>query len=218
MKLAESMKYVLKKKSQNIVTSILKEDLKKVFQDAIVVIKSFVQNKKKIPRLAEIKSTFIGTALLIKVIPQRINTAFKIFTSEFLQEIEKIPDPRQKTVFCMKVLAGLSKLTLSSAYSVGFGDRKLLGLGASKNIYSQVIVSKLIFKTVQSFIVRFITEIEKEISDPVELKTLQEFKAIVMDDSGNAIDKIFDGVIDPEDPAFKIVENFKNYIYSGELN
>ena len=63
----------------------------------------------------------------------------------------------------MKVLAGLSKFALSAAYDVGLGDIKLLGFGRSKVTYSRAIVAKLIFKTLQSFIVRFIDEVEKEI-------------------------------------------------------
>ncbi len=73
------------------------------------------------------------------------------------------------------------------------------------------------FRTIQAFIVRFIQEVEKEITDPVELKNLQSFRDIVLDDSGNAIDKFFEGVTDPDDRAFGIVENFKNYILTGEI-
>ncbi len=57
---------------------------------------------------------------------------------------------------------------------------------------------------------------EKEISNPEELLQLQSYKDIVMDDSGNAIDKFFDGVTDANDRAFAIVENLKKYILTGE--
>ena len=79
------------------------------------------------------------------------------------------------------------------------------------------MAGKLMFRTIQAFIVRFIQEVEKEITDPAELLNLQHFRDIVLDDSGNAIDKFFEGVTDHNDRAFGLVENFRNYIMTGEL-
>jgi hypothetical protein len=72
------------------------------------------------------------------------------------------------------------------------------------------------FKTIQSFLVRLIQEMEKEITDLEELKNLQNYKDIILDDSANAIDKFFLGVTDPNDRAFVIVDKLKKYILTGE--
>lgn len=191
---------------------MVKEDVKKTATD-------FISNAQKInikESITDAKESLQGTILLLRAIPMRVNDGFKIFTKEFLSELDKLPDQKQKTVFCMKVLAGLSKFALSSAYDVGLGDAKLLGVVKTKNLVTNIIISKMLFKTLQAFIVRMIDEMEKEITDPTELKNLQGIKTVILDDSGNAIDKFFTGVTDPNERAFKIVENFKIFILTGD--
>ncbi len=191
---------------------MVKEDVKKTATD-------FISNAQKInikESITDAKESLQGTILLLRAIPMRVNDGFKIFTKDFLTELDKLPDQKQKTVFCMKVLAGLSKFALSSAYDVGLGDAKLLGVVKTKNIVTNIIISKMLFKTLQAFIVRMIDEMEKEITDPTELKNLQGIKTVILDDSGNAIDKFFTGVTDPNERAFKIVENFKIFILTGD--
>ena len=223
MNLAESMKYVLKNKSQNIFSLLVKEDFKNIVTDFVGDLVSVTQKRKSLYRnfslketLKGVKDSAQGTVILFKTIPDRVKNGFRIFSDELLSELEKLPDQKQKTVFCMKVLAGMSKFALSSAYDVGFGESKLLGFGKSKNIVKNVIISRLVFKTVKSLILRLINEMEKEMSNPEELKNLQSFRDIVMDDSGNAIDKFFEGVTDPDDRAFMLVDNLKKYILTGE--
>ncbi len=211
MNLAESMKYVLKNRTQSIVTSLVKEDLKNLLKKSSDIKKFSLKDS-----FTEVKGSLQATILLARAIPQRINEGFRIFSMELMQEMEKLPDQKQRTMFCMKVLAGLSKFALSSAYDVGFGDAKLLSFGKSKIAYPRVIASKVMFKAIQSFIIKFIEELEKEVTNHDELKNLRSFKEIVLDDEGNAIDKFFEGVTDPDDRAFVIVENFKNYILTGE--
>jgi hypothetical protein len=81
---------------------------------------------------------------------------------------------------------------------------------------ANVVVTRVLFKAIQSFIIRFIEEIENEVTDPEELIKIRGFKETVLDDSGNAIDKFFDGVTDPGDRAFVIVDNFKRFVLTGE--
>jgi Leucine-rich repeat (LRR) protein len=206
------MKHVLITKTRGIISHVVKEDVKKTATD-------FISNAQKInikDSITDAKESLQGTILLLRAIPMRVNDGFKIFTKEFLSELDKLPDQKQKTVFCMKVLAGLSKFALSSAYDVGLGDAKLLGVVKTKNLVTNIIISKMLFKTLQAFIVRMIDEMEKEITDPTELKNLQGIKTVILDDSGNAIDKFFTGVTDPNERAFKIVENFKIFILTGD--
>jgi hypothetical protein len=223
MNLSESVKFVLKNKAQNIFQVMVKEDLKNSIKEIPSNIAAFTKYSNRAIRrfsvkesLSEVKSSIYGTALLVKVIPQRTNEGMKIFFQSFITELEQLTDPKERTVFCMKVMAGLSKFALSTAYDVGLGDIKLLGFGRSRVTYSRAIVAKIIFKTLQSFIIRFIDEVEKEIENPEELNQLEGLKKIVLDDSGNAIDKFFEGVTDPHDRAFKLVDDLRNYILTGE--
>ena len=224
MNISESMKHVLKTKSQSIFSSLVKEDFKviiKGFAGDLISLKPQKKNFKKFnfkESMLGIKDSVQGTAIVLKEIPRRLNEGFRIFQQELMDELDKLPDQKQKTMFCMRVLAGLSKFALSSAYDVGLGDRKLLGFGGSyKKAMTQAMASKLMFKTIQAFIIRFIQEVEKEITDPEELKSIQGFKETIMDDSGNAIDMVFEGVTDPNDRAFIIIDNFKHYVLTGEL-
>jgi hypothetical protein len=166
--------------------------------------------------LKDVKDSIQGTTLLLKVIPARVNHGFKYFGEDLLSELEKLPDQKQRTVFCMKVLASLSKFALSAAYDIGLGEVKLLGVGKGKIVYSRLIAAKIFYKVFQLFIIRLIDEIEKEVTNINELEKLKNLKDIVLDNSGNAIDKFFDGVIDPNDEAFLVVEKFKKYVFSGE--
>lgn len=223
MNLSDSIKFVLRNKSQTIFTLLVKEDLKNTVKDVPRNVVAFTKLSKKAIRsfrfkesMGDVKESIQGTAILLKVIPQRVNQAFKHFGQDFTKEIDQLTDSKERTVFCMKVIAGLCKFALSSAYDVGLGDVKLLGLKKGKILYSRVIVAKLMYKTIQAFIVRFIDEIEKQITEPEELKQLDMMKKMILDDKGNAIDKIFEGVTDPNDKAFILVENFRKYILTGE--
>ncbi len=222
MNLADSMKHVLKNKSQNIFALIVKEDFTRIVKDFAGGVLDLNNKSKNAYKKFSLKESFINvkdsihsSVLLFKAIPQRVSDGFKIFGDELMAEVDKFSDPKQKTVFCMKVLAGLSKFAVSSAYDVGIGDGKILRLGKNKNIIPNIVISRLMFKTIQSFLVRLIQEMEKEITDLEELKNLQNYKDIILDDSANAIDKFFQGVTDPNDRAFIIVDNFKNYILTG---
>lgn len=219
MNIADSMRHVLKNKSQNILTLLVKEDLKNIFKDFVGVIysstKKFPKKFKLKESLEDAKDTISASALLMKEIPRRLNDGFRVFSSELLIELDKLPDQKQKTIFCMKVLAGLSKLAISSVYDIGLGDAKLLGFGKKRSLIKNVVLAKLVYKTIQALIIRMIQEMEKELTDLEELEQLQTFKKIVMDDSGNAIDKFFEGVTDADDRAFTIVNDLKRYIQSG---
>ena len=223
MNLAESMKHVLKNKRKNIFSLLVKEDIKNIVKDFagdVVTVtkkrKSSFKNFSFKESVTDFKDSVQGTVILMRAIPQRVSDGFRIFGQELMSELENLPDQKQKTVFCMKVLAGVSKFALSSAYEVGLGEAKLLGMGRHKNIVTNVIVSKLLFKTIKSLIIRLIEEMEKEITNIEELKQLQSFKDIVMDDKGNAIDKFFEGVTDADDRAFAIVDNLKKFILTRE--
>lgn len=215
MNLSESLRHVLKHKSQNILTLIIKEDVKNF---------SFFEKLRKFKRhdfslknsVGEFKNSLETTVLLFKVLPKRIRNGFRLFAQDLLKELELLPDQKKKTIFSLKVLAGISQFALSSAYDLGVGESKLLRIGKSKNLVTNIIISKIMFKTIQAFIIRLITEMEKEVTDAEELKVLQNFRKMILDDSVNAIDKFFDSMTVPGDQAFTIVENFKRYILTGE--
>lgn len=163
MNLAESMKYVLKNKSQNIFKLLVKEDFKNIVKDFAGELVTTTKKRKNSFKNFSFKESFSNakdsvqsSVFLMKAIPHRVNNGFRIFSTELMRELDKLPDQKQKTIFSMKVLAGISKFALSSAYDVGLGDAKLLGIGRHKNIVANVVLSRLMFKTIQSLIVRLV--------------------------------------------------------------
>jgi hypothetical protein len=224
MSLSQSMKNVFKTKGQHLLSAFMKEDVKKIVKDVVADVVVLTKKRNSIREfslkhsLQEFRANVQDTAVLLRVIPQRISNGLRIFMTEFIHEMETLPDQKERTVYSMKVLAALSKFAFFSAYELGFsGAPKLLVLGKSRGMYSNLIMSRLLYKSIQAFLVRFIEEVEKDVVDPEELKNLQSFKDIVLDDAGNAVDKFFEGMVDPDDKAFALVENFKNYIFTGEL-
>jgi hypothetical protein len=153
--LDDLVKHVLKNKSQSIFSLLVKEDFKEIIKGFAGDLVSFKPKKSGLKNfslknsLQDIKGTFQVTAIVIREIPRRLNEAFKIFQQELMEEIEKLPDQKKKTMFVMRVLAGLSKMALSSAYDVGLGDKKILGFGGKyKKAVTHVVASKLMYKTV----------------------------------------------------------------------
>ena len=215
MNLADSMKHVLKNKSQKIITLIIKEDLKNI---------SFLKNIKKYNSqdfslknsIIEIKDSIQGTILVFRVLPTRLKLGLSFFSQDLLFELDKLPDQKKKTIFSLKVLAGISRFALSSAYDLGVGESKLVRIGKSRNLITNIIITKVLFKTMKAFILRLTAEMEKEITDVNELQMLQDFVNMVQDDSLNAIDKLFVGMTESGDQAFTIVERFKKYILTGQ--
>ena len=215
MNLAESLKHVLKNKSQKIITLIIKEDLKNIsFFNNIKKYKSQDFSLKK--SFVEIKDSIQGTVLVLRVLPSRLKMGLSFFSQDLLCELDKLPDQKKKTIFSLKVLAGISRFALSSAYDLGVGDSKLVRIGKSKNLITNIIITKVLFKTMKAFILRLTSEMAKEITDADELQMLQNFVNMVQDDSLNAIDKLFVGITESGDQAFTIVERFKKYILTGQ--
>jgi hypothetical protein len=216
MNLAESVKFVIKNKSPKIFGSLIKQDLKNLLKETPANLIELTKSIDLGESLKDAKESIQGTALLLKVIPRRINNGLKNFGEDLVNELDQLPDQKQRTVFFMKVLASLSRFALSSAYDIGLGEVKLLGIGKGKIVYSRLIAAKIFYKLIQVFIVRLIEEIEKEVDNVDEIEKLKNLKILVLDNSGNAIDKFFDGVIDPNEKAYQIVEKFKKYVFSGE--
>lgn len=222
MKISHAMKKVFRHQGQDIISDFIKQDGKKIISDAIadlVVLgkKTTTPRAFSLKRVSDFKRTLEDTALLLKVIPNRLRDGFTHFMNEFLKEMSQLPDQKARTVYSMKVIAALSKMAFASAYDLGTGPRLLIMGKNVRSAYTGLVLSKILYRSVQAFLVRFIQEVEKDTTDPQELANLEIFKKIILDDEGNAIDKFFSGIVDPQDRAFSLVEKFRNYIFTGEL-
>jgi hypothetical protein len=227
MNLAESTKFVLKTKSRRIVASFWKNDLLVILKGLMSEIPQAFQHKGQhqdsLKRyglknlLSEFKDSGSEAISIFKVIPDRIIKGFKFFRDDFLSELESQPDPKQKTIFCIKVIGALSRFALGALY--GFkkskGESNLLGIGKHRNYFTQFLMSALIFKISQILVLRVLEEIEQELSDPESLKHLLYFKKM-LSDSTEPTEEMFGEAAVPGEKSFELVENLKHYIMTGE--
>ncbi len=226
MNLADSMKKILKNPGQNVFTDFWKEDVKTILldvgRDIAQMAKSsagsfrdFKKNGIKITA-KEMYESAADTLLIFKVLPGRVKEGFSNFKVQLVQELEGQPDQKQKTIFSLKVIGALTSFTLGAFYSIKRGktDFSFKGL-RRRNAITQFIVAELVFKLSQVFIHRFLTELEKEVSDPEDLKNVRYFKELISDRSKADIE--IEGEPAAEgDRAIEIVETLKHFIMTGK--
>lgn len=218
MNLSESMKFVLRSKIPNIFSEFWKEDFKSILrdiqQDLGGILKSHPDEKTH-GNLTEWRESALDAATIIRHAPKRVKNGFAFFREDFLEELEKQKDSKEKTVFCLKVLGALTSFAVSAVYGVRRAKLNFsLPNRRSRNVFAQFLAAELVFKLSRLFIHRFILEVEKQISDPEELNKLKFYKIILNDKSANPLNELPPG--EPGDKAFEIVESLKNFILNGE--
>ncbi len=228
MNIADSFKHVLRNRSQSLFTEFWNEDVKAVLKDSpaelLRMFKSGAGQVKSFKRKA-IKSTFSEVydstqdmVTIFKVIPARVKEGFSHFKEDLVHELENQADAKHKTIFCLKVLAALGSFSLAAIYNVkrGTGDFAFNGL-KRKNAFTQFLVHELVFKLSQVFILRFLSEVEQQVSDPEELSHIRFFKGLIADkeklqEEAHRLNK----ELEPGDRAVELVEELKNYIFTGK--
>jgi hypothetical protein len=228
MNLADSVKKVLKSKSQNIFSDFWKDDLKTIIMDIAHDVtrmgKATGRSFKNIKKLG-VKTSFkemldsgADTLLIFKVLPGRVKAGFLKFKEEFIQELEIQPDQKQKAIFSLKVIGALTSFALGTIYSVKKGktDFTLKGL-KRRNAFTQFIVAELVFRISQVFIHRFLSELEKEVSDPEDLKNIRYFKELIAGRSQvENEDNSENEIIVTSDRSIEMVEALKQFIMTGK--
>lgn len=227
MNIADSMKNVLRTKSQIIFNDIWRDDLKNILMDISDdishMIKSGASSFKNLKRnkfrfnFKEMVDSGTDALLIFKVLPGRVKDGFMHFKDDLQHELEKLEDSKHKTFFCLKVFGALSSFTIGTIYGFkrGTADFTIKGL-KRKNAFTQFIVAEIVFKISQLFIQRFLDEVEKEVNDPDELKNLRYFKELISSRSKLENHKNSEPDELPGDPAIIIVENLKTYIMTGK--
>lgn len=228
MNLAESMKHVLMAKGQMIFTQFWKDDLTLIARDFkkdfVDLGKSSRHKLKTLKRQSiketalEIKESAVDTVLIFKVIPGRIRDGFIIFQDQLLAELESLPDQKQKTIFCLKVIGALGGSTLSAFRGMRKGGNSLNFSGLRiRNAFTHYVVTELVFKLSQVFILRFLSEVEKELTDEHDRKNIKFFKDILSDNARLEESELFhETPLEPGDRALAIVEGLRNYIMTGQ--
>jgi len=155
--------------------------------------------------------------LILKVLPERIREGFKHFNYDFHDELEKIPDPKLKKIFVLKVFGALTSFTIGSIYSVKKSATEFSMKGLRRrNAFTQFIIAEIIFKLSQMFFHKFLNEVEKLVTDEEDLKNVRYFKDLVSDRSQMQENAEEMQDIEDTDPAILVVQNLKSYIMTGK--
>jgi hypothetical protein len=226
MNLADSMKKVLKNNSQNIFTDFWKEDLKTILKDigrdvaqmaksGAGTFRGIKTNGIKITAKEMLESAS-DTLLIFKILPKRVYQGFADFKEALVQELDSQPDQKQKTIFSLKVIGALTSFTLGAVYSIRRGKTEFFFSGLKRrNVMTQFIVAEVVFKLSQVFILRFLTELEKEVTNPEDLKSIRYFKDLIS--ARSMVEAVQNGEAFVEaDKAIEIVENLKRFIMTGK--
>jgi hypothetical protein len=224
MNIADSLKHVLKSKSQNILSDFLSRDLKIILtsfsKDVSHMYKSGASSLHQIKNGGvkfspmDIHEAMVDSWLILKVFPRRVKEALVFFKDDLLEELEKQADPKQKAIFSFKVLGTITSFTLGIIYNVKRGQTEfnLKGL-KRRNAFTRFIVAELIFKITQHFLQRILSEVEQELTDPEDKKSIRYFRQLLAERSELA--EAYGDEIDA-DKAIEIIEDFKNHILTGK--
>lgn len=227
MNLADSMKKILKNNGQNIFTDFWKDDLKTILIDvagdiahmAKSGVGSFRDLKKNGIKITakEMIESASDTLLIFKVLPGRVSQGFIQFKEQLIRELDNQPDQKKKTIFSLKVIGALTSFTLGTIYSIKRGKTDFAFTGLKRrNAITQFMVAEIVFKLSQVFIQRFLTELEKEVSDPEDLKNVRYFKDLISDRSKADADYVPGDVPKESDRAIEIVDALKHFIMTGK--
>jgi dsDNA-binding SOS-regulon protein len=226
MNLADSMKSVLKNKSHvfsefwkddlKIVLTEVQNDLSRMVKDGKETIQSLKKDGIKI-NLKEMAESGADALLIFKVLPGRIKDGFTYFKDDLVEELESLPGQKQKTIFSLKVIGAVISFTIGIIYNIkkGRSDFSIKGL-KRMNAFTQFIVAELVFKISQLILLRFLNEIEKQVTEPDELKHIRYFRELLSDrEKAEAENEVLSSA-EPGDRAIEIVEDLKKYIMTGK--
>ena len=229
MNLSESMKHVLKNKTQSLFSDFWKEDLRLIISDLKADLSHF--NKSGLSRIkslknfdlktasTEVKNSAVDTLEIFKVMPRRMKEAFSHFREEVLLEMENLSDAKERAVFGLKILGALGTSALGFFYGMkrASSGARFKGLRL-RSAFTQYVISEFVFKVTQLFILRFLKEVEAELSEEGDVKRIRFFKEILSrQDRWDAGDLPDETQLEPGDRALEIVENLKNYIITGSI-
>ncbi len=221
------MKHVLKNKTQSLFSDFWKEDLRLIVSDLKNDLLHF--NKTGLSRLKslknfnlkssarEVRESAVDTFEIFKIMPKRMREAFSLFREEVLSEMEGLPDGKERAIFGLKILGALGTSALGFFYGMkrASNGARFKGLRL-RSAFAQYVISEFVFKVTQLFILRFLKEVEAELSEEGDVKRIRFFKDLLSrEDRWEAGDLPDDSQLEPGDRALEIVESLKNYIITG---
>lgn len=195
MKIWEASTVILKTRRANLLQGFWKEDLK----DIVIDLKD---NWDMLKSPKNIKANLRDAKSLLIDLPFRVKIAFGDFKRDFFAEAARIDDPKEKAVFTLKVAGLLTALIYNTfeEYQMSY-----LQLGGKK--MSRVFAIGILLRVGHAFVLRFLNELEGELTDPEDLKKIQFLRMTLEgEEAPSAEDEL------PHGPAFDIVDRLKRQL------
>lgn len=216
MTLAEAVKYVLVNRSKNLLSDFFLEDLTTILSDWGKEITSLLKSGADLTRkgsrytTTDIKEAFLESYEIVKILPGRIKDAFQQFYHEFLSELEAISDPKEKSVFSIKVIGSLVSTILGILYSVKKGTANVsLNSLKKPGRFTTFIAAVLLIRISLALVLRFLTEVDSRIEDLEEKKHLRYFINLLSNQDSESH-------LGDDDKAVQIVQQLRSFIMTGQ--
>jgi hypothetical protein len=148
--------------------------------------------------LCEVTSESFITA---KALPARINEGFRFFRRDFFRQLELLSSNKEKMMFVTKVMGSLTSLLLGLMYHTNL----------RRNNFTRLALRSIVFYTTRLYFIRFLEEVEKEMSSKDEAEGVFFLKELLLNQNYIPAFFLF------ENDSIDIVENLKKYIMTGAL-
>lgn len=210
------MKFVLKNSRQSLFKDFIFQDVKTIFNHLKSDFRKLLKERSGTPSLSSIKDSTIETAHVLKAIPGRMKKGFQFFKEDFIEELDQLEDPKDKAIFCMKVIGALTSFAVEIVYDLRRSAHMIYIPGATKKTaISEFFFTELVVQLSRLFVLRLIGEIEKHISGEDDLSNLKYFKHMLLVRPENENIEEWK-TNDSEYGSFQLVENLRNYILTGK--
>ncbi len=220
MNLGEAMTFVLRSKGQGILQDFWKEDIIRVLSDVVSNSARLLDGSRNSLRgvsLKELPGNIVSSGVEViqisRVMPGRIKKALAGFQSDMIQELDLRNDPKEKAMLCLKVFGVLSSSTLGTFYNIPIPGKELsLGKFRIRSAFAKFLLAELVLRSVRAFLKRFLSEVEKELTDDADLIQVRYFRRI-LDGGEPEASPVGAGA---EDPAFRMADKFRKTILNGD--
>lgn len=216
MTLAEAIKHVLLHRSKSLLSDFFLEDFKTILADwakeISLLLKTGAEITQKGSRFTynDVKEALQDSYEIVRVLPGRIKDGFQQFYYEFLNELESIPDAKEKSIFSIKVIGSLVTATLGILYNVRRGTAEVSLRGLKKpGSFTRYIAADLLIRISHALVLRFLNEIDSHIDDDEEKTNLRYFINLMSNQDAEPTG-------DEDDKAIQIVQHLRSFIMTGQ--
>ena len=200
LRLVDSLRTLLKNRAQ-IFTDTWHDDSVFVMADVFGVVSKLLGSGGPV----------MDVYLVIRIVPVRIWTGFAYFQEDFLVEIERLKDAKDKRIFMIRVLTALTSLILGSIYDVRRGKLNFRApiWGNRYRSLNRILIGEVLFKLGRRLLVLFFEKLKEGAIEPRDRIQVQYFIHLLLGEKS-------DQLVMDLGPKLEIVEKLKKYLMTGE--